>query len=227
MNKSDIIILVLLTSVLIVVFVVSALIFNLSTQMLTLLSVLIGSSITLDITAYYKYVDFKRDNEKIENTIKGVLDSELPKDLKILKNNFSCLDTELSSISKEGVQTSSMGEFKTSFWDMILLNIPVLHESKTLLKDSGHGIENVNQYISKLGDIASNMEKINQYIRMKENYKIINYHIYNNSIVVKDYDLLLINYHIKLFDLLKELRKLQKEFDFNVEELDKYVQKFK
>jgi len=186
--------------ILIVILSVSALIFNITSPLLNLISVLIGALISLSVTIYYKDYDIKRERESTEKDISTALKEELNENINILNRNIPYLYAELKATAENDFKISCLEEFKTDFWNIIKLNV---HEV-------------LGTEISKeLGDSSSIMERINAYIRIKENYKIINYHNQIDSEIIEEYDNYLIKCHCRLLKKLDDLFKLLESTDFN------------
>lgn len=160
---------------------------------LNIIPVLIGSSISIGTTLIYKEKERKSTEKKYTNILKN----EISIDLETINNNVQIINNELHLIDKEkNVYRNSdekrirLTEFKTSAWDIIKLNLP-----KDLEAD-----------ISLIGDSCSIMEKINDYIRVKENYKATSLEQFKED-TIKEYNNVLKEYYTKLEPELKKLNE--------------------
>ena len=127
MNLKDRIILLLIPTILVITFVYLATINNQTNLFFNLISVLIGASISICSTLIYNdYVikqKRKADEIKKENLDKKVLialKSNLNENVKILNENVQSIQKEMLDV----YQIKPFKESKSSFWDMIKLNIP-------------------------------------------------------------------------------------------------------
>lgn len=162
------------------------------TQYLGFIPVLIGSSISIATTIIYKEKERKDSEKKILTTLKD----EIFTDLTILEDNIKILNKELKLISENKYliseyQITCLEEFKTGIWDIIKLNVPKKLESE----------------IKTISDSYSIMGRINEYIRIKENYKIINFHNKISEDILEKYDNHLLVFYDELKQKLEDLSK--------------------
>lgn len=185
--------------ILIVIFVIIGYYYS-ESPYLTLVSVLIGSFLAITTTVLSNHYFNKKEREKSIENLLHTLKEELCDDIKILNFNVGLLDNELSNQAIDINLLSRLQGYKTDFWNFVRINYPNLLDP-TLFKD--------------LSDSNFKMERINEYILIKENYKIINYAHFKRDIV-QDYNKYLIDSHCELVELLQKLLKLsENSFEYS------------
>jgi len=200
-------ILVSIPLLLAIIFIYESIIYKQIASLLSVVSVLIGASISsCSIILYNDYINeqTRRKNEEYENKanerIINSLKNDLLENIVILNGNKKRIQNELE---KDSFDTTPLKEFKTGFWELIKLNVPKELENLDIDTVSGTAFLSVCVLI---------MEGINEKIRLKETYKIMNFNIKIDNDVLHAYNKSLMNAHEGLTIRFTELFEL---LDYN------------
>ncbi len=160
-----------------------------------LIAGVISTLIGFGLTMVWDIVRFRREAKQRDESVLSAVKGESLTNLDILRGNQALLKQELAILDKNQRIVGPLLALRTGSWDVLRINLP-----KKLVREP--------QSLIKISEISTLTDRVNEFIRSRENFRIHNGAMTNFSSYIRIYDEALVKQNEALEKGLEDLKAL-------------------